>query len=97
MMESWTHILQRELLHIAWSPVTYLSAFFTMRWLYRRWPEHSRVIFPAVVAFAFIAPREACDVWNGGSLLKSVLDMTTWGAAMAGCAVLVKKYTRWEE
>ena len=80
-MIDWAHILERFLIHFFSAGGFLLGAVTAWQWAVRRWDfvwEWVELILPALVIFSFAATREAYDVWNGGSLVKSAFDLASW-------------------
>ena len=72
---------QRFLIHFFSSGGLLIAAVLTWNWLLRRFRwlrDYEVLILPGLLILWLTATREAYDVWNGGSLLKSISDFISW-------------------
>ena len=78
------HVIERFIIHIFSGASVVLIALWGF-WIIERkikWFPELRgwmfYIFPSLIAFTFISFREVFDVANGGPVIKSLTDWTSW-------------------
>lgn len=92
-MDTSLHILDRAAIHFFASSGLVLLSLFVLRFVQRKkaWPWlpvmlQAQLVLVGVAVFGLSALREAYDVAQGGSLLKSIADYASWAA---GCVASV--------
>ena len=93
------HTINREIMHIFWGPGVYLACLIGFLSLEKHWKSFPRLkgwwqlIVPAVPFMFIVFAREAFDVYNGGALLKSIIDWSTWAGIVIVCIVGTRAIT----
>jgi len=79
-------IAERFVIHFFSAGGALIAAVLSWNWLMRRYGglrSYQVLMLPGLMILWVTAMREAYDVWNGGSLLKSISDFISWALGVA--------------
>ena len=97
MTPSPEHILERSLIHFFASGGLLLAFIYSWSYAKQRAKNlelYETIILPALLILWTTAMREAYDVYNNGSLVKSIFDLISWFIGVSVWGVVIWKLRR---
>jgi hypothetical protein len=99
-MELVKHILERSFIHLGWAPWAIGLSIYGF-WLLGRYKPAWKLpvgpwrwVVPGIVALFITFSREAYDVWQGGWVGKSYIDLLVWAGSMTLAGLGLRWFVR---